>query len=208
MSNPPCFAPPPARGKRLVLFHFLKVRYQFRIGSAKVLRNGAHFVEYSHEGGIAVPARHEMEMQMLAYAGAGGLSLIQAHIYAFAVEMLFEDDGTFLDEFDGLVQFALLKSGHLHHMPVWADHDVAVAIGEFVHNDEGVLGSVKDEAFGVLICVGRQTEDARIRLWAEYVVNTPRRPKMFHDERQYTKTKKWASIRLPTIRSLLKKRLS
>ena len=57
-----------------------KVGPQGRIAAAEVLRHGAYLVKYGHKGGIPVPARHQMKVQMLPNAGARGLALVQADI--------------------------------------------------------------------------------------------------------------------------------
>ena len=138
-----------------------------------MFRNGAHFVKNRHKGRITVPAGYKVKMQMFTDACACSLALIQAHIDALTVKMLLQNHGTTLDQADDFMQFWQGNISQLHNMAVRADHEMAVAIGIFVHDDEGVLGSVQDKTLFILISVFRQTKDAAVWLGTENILNAP-----------------------------------
>lgn len=140
-----------------------------------MLRHGPDFIHYCYKRGITVPARHEMKMQMLAHARASRLALIQAYIYALAVEMPFQDNGAMLQQCHHLAAFLCCEILKSHYMPVWANHYMPIVVGKFVHNDKAAFSAVQNKPFFVLNWIW-QTKYALIGFWPKDVINAPRRP--------------------------------
>lgn len=113
-----------------------------RIGIAQMLGNRPDFIHYSHEGGIPVPAGHQMKMQMLPYAGARGFAEIQADIYALTMKMFFEDNDAFLEHTHHFRGFRRRQIFESHYMPVRTDHNVAIIVWKFVHYNEALAATI------------------------------------------------------------------
>jgi len=55
-----------------------------------VLRHDAHLGEHRHEVGVAVPARHDVPVEVVLHARAGAAPEIHAEVEALGVERLVE----------------------------------------------------------------------------------------------------------------------
>jgi hypothetical protein len=135
-------------------------------------------------------------MQVFPYAGARGLSLVEANIDAFAMKMLFKDFRAGFQKIHQLPAFLRGQVLKLHDVPVWTDHDVAIVVWIFVHDRKTVPATVKHKSFGVLVRFGRDAEHTFIGFWPKDVTYAPRCPKLFHDKQSYTHASRPASVDL------------
>ena len=113
-------------------------------------------------------------MQVFPYAGARGLSLVEANIDAFAMKMLFKDFRAGFQKIHQLPAFLRGQVLKLHDVPVWTDHDVAIVVWIFVHDRKTVPAAVKHKPFGVLVRFGRDAEHTFIGFWPKDVTYAPR----------------------------------
>lgn len=145
-----------------------------------MFRHHTYFVQHGHEGGIAVPARHKMEVHVLSDARACGLAQVQSHIDALAVETIFKNNGTFLQQVHEFTALFRGEGGEFHHMAVGRHQEMTVAVRKFVHQHENMPASVENESFGILSPMFGNTEDTGIGFGTQNIFDAPWRPKLFH----------------------------
>jgi hypothetical protein len=115
--------------------------------------------EHRHEVRVAVPSRHDVEVEMVEDAGAGRFAEIQPEVEP--VRLVDGGEGAFhaLRERHHLAQFLRLERAEFAGVAVRYDHDVPVVVGEFVENDERTPSPVDDERMAVNVRE-RVAEDA------------------------------------------------
>lgn len=165
-------------------------------GFLQVLGDCPCLVKNSQKRGITVPAGHQVKMQVFPYAGARGLPLVEAHIDAFAMKMIFQNFRAGFQKIHQLPAFLRGQVLKLHDVPVWTDHDVTIVVWIFVHDHKTVPATVKHKPFGVLVRFGRDAEHAFIGFWPKDVTYAPGCPKLFHDKQSYTHASRPASVDL------------
>jgi len=129
----------------------------------KMFRYGTDVVEHGHKGGISVPARHQMKMQVFADASTGGLPKIQADIYTFTPEMFLENPCAMFEHVHDFRAFLVGKISEIHRMPVWANHDMPVVVGVFVHDNKREGIARQYQTLPVFLHCWRNTENTTVR---------------------------------------------
>lgn len=145
-----------------------------------MFRNNVYFIQNPHERYIAVPAGHDMEMQVFAYAGAGGFPKVEPDIQAVRGKALLHYVRDLLQKRHAFVRFFRCQIADVHDVAIRGDHQMPVIIRVFVHDHKGRFAPVKDEPLLVFIRAFGQAEHAGVRLGPENIVNAPGRPKLFH----------------------------
>ena len=121
-----------------------------------------------------------MEVQMFPDTGSGSLPLVEADIDAFAVKMFLQHQRAALHQVHDLVRLIRFKLGQRHHMPIGTDHDMPVAVREFVHDHKSIPAPVQDQPLLVFIPAFGKTKNTAVRFGTKDVLDAPGRPQLFH----------------------------
>ena len=115
-----------------------------------------------HEIGVAVPARHDMPVEMPGQAGTGGLALIQADIITLRAEHPIEDHGHPADDLDRLDQVRALELAQRPPMDARGHQEMPIIIRITIEDDDGVLAARDQQVLAVLVAGQPAAEEAAV----------------------------------------------
>ena len=152
----------------------------------KVLRKNLHVGEDGHEVGVACPAGHDVEVNVVDDAGARNPAEVPAEVVALRSVGLGESRDPALSKAVDLESLIVRKVGELADVPVGGDHQVAGGVRELVQEHEGALAAVDDEPL-LVVAGGRVAEDAaRLLVGLGDVLEPPGSPELLRHGREIT----------------------
>ena len=137
---------------------------QFAVELLGGLGDDADIGDDGHEVGIPIPAGDEVLVEVAGHAGAGTAAEVDADIEALGGDGAFEQ----FDGEDGLVgevgEFIGVEFAEVGFVGLGGDEEMAVGIGEAVHEDDHMGSLPEDAAVGVLAGRGGggETEEAAV----------------------------------------------
>ena len=109
------------------------------------LRQHARLADDGHEVRVAVPARHDVHVDVIEHAGAGRLAEVDPHVDAMRSVGLGQRDLGAARQLDQLAQLLVGRRRQRRHVAVRHDHQVAVVVGKQVEDDEAGRAAEHDE---------------------------------------------------------------
>ena len=147
----------------------------------ETLRQHARVADRRHEVGVAVPARHEMDVEMIHDAGAGRSAEIDPDVDSLRRIGLGERHLRVPRQPHQLRPLVARRRGERRHVAVRHNHQVTVVVRKQIEDDVRDTAANEDQ----LIAAGfvAATEDAAgiaAAARAVHVREAPRRPQAFH----------------------------
>ena len=144
--------------------------------SSSACGNNVRAGEDGHVVRVTLPARHDMQMQVIGEPGARDRPEVQADVEPVRGRDLSQRADRALGEHHQLGQLVGLARLELTHVAVRRDHQVPAGIRERVEHRQAALAAIDDQDLRVVSARRRGTEDAPLRLGALDVLDAPRRP--------------------------------
>ena len=160
-------------------------RERFSVCGGERLGEDAHLAYDGHEICVAVPARHDVHVQVLVYAGAGDFADVHADVESVRLHELRQGPDALLRERRHLCEFIRSQRREVRCVAVGHDHQVSRVVGVRVHDYETMRAPLDYHAYLVLVAFRKFAEDAAFHLFRavgvrEYVLRAPRREYLFH----------------------------
>lgn len=152
---------------------------QFGEGFGQYPRVGEH----RHEIGVARPARHDMDVQMLGDARARRAAQIEADVETFGLHHLRQGVLATADKLHEAGQFLVRKAVQIKNLLVGDDHQMAASIGEFIEQRVARAVARDDEIRNIVIGLGDLGEQGHARgrgLGSDDVMDSPGCVEHFH----------------------------
>lgn len=137
-------------------------------GVGNMLGNGAHLGQHGHEVVVAVPARHDVPVEMGGDSRACGLALVEADVEAVRGQMGAKNGNTFLHNPHDCATFFFIKIGDVGHVSGRGHQQMAVGVREAVHQHRNRFVPVEEQALpcrGAFRCQGRTGSRACVPLF-------------------------------------------
>ena len=161
---------------------------EFSVSVADVLGQHARLSRGRHEVGVTRPAGHDVQVDVVAHAGAGAFPYVHPDVEPVGTVRFAEDRGRPLRQPHHLGQLVGAGGVQGPDVPIGRDHQVTRRVGVEVHDDETEVGAVQDEPFAVV--AARRTAGRNGRVGAEDtgarfpggrdVIVPPRTPQNIH----------------------------
>ena len=158
------------------------MRANLLIGVPEISGHDFGIGQNRHEVGIPIPARHDMQVNMISNAGSCNCPLIDTHIETMWRERCsYRGEATLRGRHD-IRQCWWVELFDGGYMLIGGNHEVAVVIRVDIHQNEAEIASVQQEIFFIAPLGGLGAEDTSfILLLAGFdVCHTPWSPKMVH----------------------------
>lgn len=152
--------------------------FQLLVNAVEVLRHDFNVGENRHKIGVAVPARHDMQVQMTGKTRSGTLSLIYAHIVAIGIHRLIDDAQGKLRLHHHLRQRGRFYQIERANMSKGGYHEMPIIVWVAIEHDKTMLASIEDIILCVLLLGGQRAKNAALPLRGLRldIVHAPGRP--------------------------------
>ena len=149
-------------------------------GLEQILGQHADVADHRHEVGVAVPARHQVHVQVIGDAGAGRTAEVEPDVHALRLVGLGER-GLGQPRRPGDVdQLVVVQRAERRDVAARHHHQVAAVVGEQVEDDVAGDAVVHQQRTAV-VAARRRAEDAALGFTAAgHVGMPPGRPEPFH----------------------------
>jgi hypothetical protein len=134
-----------------------------------------------HEVGIAFPAGHHMDMEMVGNAGTGYAAEVQPDIETIAAKHALQSGRHPRNEIPEIMILLSGESLEIGCVPERHNHDVTGVVWIEVHDDIGMSRAMKDQVLDIIVLFWLGAENARgDARFPTDIAHTPRRPESFH----------------------------
>lgn len=150
-----------------------------------MFRDGANVPDNGDEIVVVTPTGDDMEMQVVSDAGAGCFAEIAADVETIRAEMAAEDGGGLLGHGGKRCRLVAVELGDAGDMSARGQQQVAVAIRKTIEQDNILMVAIEEKQLAILASATRRLKEAVVRFRGEalHMLNTPRGPQGFHDQR-------------------------
>ena len=159
---------------------------QFRQGCPHVFGNDFGIGKHRHEVRIAVPARHDVKMDVVVDSRTAGTPEVCTEVETFGAHCCIQRLNGFARRSHDVQQLLIGQLIEARHLTVRHNHHVAAVVRIAIHDDKAMLAAPDDKLFVIVICLQRLKKDTLLRFlpWGVserfYVRRPPRRPHAFH----------------------------